>query len=80
MRNIILRLPSVIKQSGLSRSNIYLRIQNGLWTSPVSLGGRCVGWPVHEVNQLNLARIQGKSDEEVFALVISLEEGRKNGF
>lgn len=73
----ILRLPSVKTECGLSRSTIYLRISQGLWTKPISLGGRSVGWPASEVNTLNAARIAEKSDAEVRELVISLQNGRK---
>lgn len=77
MSQKILRLPAVKSQSGLSRSTVYLRITQGLWTKPVSLGARCVGWPSSEVEAINAARIAGKSDEEIRALVIKLEAARK---
>ena len=35
----------------------------------MSLGGRAVGWPAHEVAALNAARIAGKPDAEIRALV-----------
>ena len=73
----ILRLPSVKSESGLSRSTLYLRITQGLWTKPISLGGRSVGWPASEVTALNTARIAGKTDEDVRVLVRLLEAGRK---
>lgn len=73
----ILRLPAVKAQSGLSRSTIYLRISQGLWPRPVSLGARAVGWPAHEAEALNAARIAGKSNDEVRALVVILESARK---
>jgi prophage regulatory protein len=40
----ILRLPSVIKLTGLSRSSIYVRIAQGSFPRQVSLGPRAVGW------------------------------------
>ena len=40
----ILRLPAVKARTGLSRSTIYLRISEGNFPKPVSLGGRAVGW------------------------------------
>ena len=46
----ILRLPAVKKRTGLSRSTIYLRISEGRFPTPVSLGGRAVGWVEEEVN------------------------------
>jgi len=36
-----------------------------------------VGWPAHEVVSLNAARIAGKSNDEIQALVIKLEADRK---
>lgn len=77
MLNTILRLPSVKSESGLSRSTLYLRISQGLWTKPISLGGRSVGWPASEVVALNTARIAGQSDTEIGELVKMLESDRK---
>ena len=77
MLQTIFRLPAVKSESGYSRSTIYLRIAQGLWTKQVSLGPRCVGWPAHEVAALNAARISGKTDEEIRALVVKLEASRK---
>ena len=78
MKRTILRIPAVKSYSGLSRSTIYLRIAQGLWTKPVSLGARAVGWPSDEVEAINAARIAGKSDEDVRALVAKLEADRKD--
>lgn len=77
MATTILRLPTVKAESGYSRSTIYLRITQGLWPKPVSLGARAVGWPAGEVSALNAARIAGKSDEEIRDLVVKLEVARK---
>ena len=46
----ILRLPTVKQRTGLSRSTIYLRISEGNFPRPVSLGGRAVGWIESEIN------------------------------
>ena len=77
MTHTILRLPAAKSESGYSRSTIYLRISQGLWTKQVSLGPRCVGWPAHEVAALNAARIAGKTDEAIRTLVLKLEAARK---
>ena len=77
MTHTILRLPAAKTESGYSRSTIYLRISQGLWTKQVRLGPRCVGWPAHEVAALNAARISGKTDDEIRALVVKLEVARK---
>ena len=73
----ILRLPAVLKARGRSRSTHYLDVKQGLFTRPVSLGARAVGWPDYEVAILNAARIAGKGDEEIRSLVASLEKARK---
>lgn len=80
MLQTILRLPEVKAQSGYSRSTIYLRINQGLWTKPVSLGARSVGWPADEIAALNGARIAGKSNDEIRTLVSKLELARKYAF
>ena len=77
MSHTLQRLPAVKSESGLSRSTIYLRITQGLWTKPVSLGARAVGWPSSDVAAINAARIAGKPDKEIRALVVKLEEARK---
>jgi prophage regulatory protein len=73
----ILRLPAVKADSGYSRSTIYLRVDQKLWTQPIKLGARSIGWPANEVAALNAARIAGKSNEEIRALVEKLEASRK---
>ena len=78
MKRTILRLPAVKSESGLSRSTIYLRISEGLWPKPVSLGPRAVGWPSAEVVALNAARIAGKTEDEIRALVARMESARKD--
>jgi prophage regulatory protein len=77
MTHTILRLPTVKAESGLSRSTIYLRVSQGLWTKPVNLGGRAVGWPANEVATLNAARISGRSNSEIRDLVLKLDAARK---
>lgn len=77
MTHTILRLPAVRTSTGLSRSTLYLRITQGEFSKPVSLGGRAVGWPASEVAALNAARISGKSSSEIRDLVVKLEAARK---
>ena len=77
MTYTILRLPAIKTSTGLSRSTIYLRVAQGEFPKPVSLGGRAVGWPASEVAALNAARIAGKSNSEIRELVVALEAARK---
>ena len=75
----ILRRKQVQAETGYSRSTIYLRIVQGLWPKPVSLGPRAVGWPAREVAALNEARIAGWSDAKIRALVAELVTQRTAG-
>jgi len=77
MVNTILRLPTVLRERGRSHSSHYLDIQQGLFTHPVKIGLRAVGWPANEVAALNVARIAGKSEADIRALVMQLEAARK---
>jgi prophage regulatory protein len=53
----ILRLPAVKTRTGLSRSTIYLRVSQGRFPRPVSLGGRAVGWVEEEIHSWLAERI-----------------------
>lgn len=77
MSHTILRLPAVLHERGRSRSAHFLDIQKGLFTHPVRIGLRAVGWPKAEVEAINAARIAGKSEVEIRALVAKLEAARK---
>lgn len=47
----IMRLPEVQRRTGLSRSTIYVRLDQGRFPKPVSLGARAVGWIESEVDE-----------------------------
>ncbi len=72
----LIRLPAVKQLTGKSRSTLYRDIQRGLFTKPVKIGGDSSAWPVSETEAINKARIAGKSDDEIKALVIQLETAR----
>lgn len=74
--NAILRRRQVESLSGYSRSTLYLRISQGLWPHPISLGARAVGWPASDVMAVNAARIACKSDDEIKKLVVALHRRR----
>jgi prophage regulatory protein len=57
MTHTILRLPAVKASTGLSRSTIYLRVSQGTFPRPVSLGGRAVGWVEEEIQSWLAERI-----------------------
>lgn len=75
----IWRRHTVQAETGYSRSTIYLRISQGLFIRPVRLGARAVGFPASEVAALNAARIAGKTDADIRALVAELEAARRVG-
>ena len=58
MAYTILRLPAVKARVGLSRSTIYLRVAQGTFPAPVSLGARAVGWIEAEVNAWLTAHVE----------------------
>lgn len=53
----ILRLPEVKMRTGLPRSTIYLRMSQGTFPMPVSLGTRSVGWVESEIEEWIAGRI-----------------------
>jgi len=60
----ILRLPEVMSRTGLPRSTIYLRISEGTFPAPVSLGMRSVGWVASEVEEWIAGRISQSRQAE----------------
>ncbi len=76
----ILRMQSVKLETGhSSHASIYTAIHAGLFTMPVQIGQRSVGWPSDEVQAINAARIAGKSDADIRALVDQLHSARCAG-
>jgi prophage regulatory protein len=73
----MIRLRDVKALTGLGRSTIYSHIEKGLLPKQVSLGARAVGWPDYEIATINAARVAGKSDDEIVAIVRDLEAARK---
>lgn len=57
-QNQIIRLPAVKAWVGLSRSSIYLKISQGTFPKPISLGARAVGWIESEVAEWLALQIQ----------------------
>ena len=73
----ILRMQSVKVETGhASHASVYAAIHDGLFTVPVPIGQRAVGWPDSEVKAINAARIAGKSDNQIRELVTKLHNAR----
>lgn len=73
----ILRVPATLVETGASRSKLYADVAAGLFTRPVKLGPRASGFPSDEVQSIVRARIAGRTDEEIRALVRRLEAARQ---
>jgi prophage regulatory protein len=73
----IVRRPEVLKLLQVSRSNLYKKIEQGLWPAPIQLGARAVAWLSNENERVVGAMIAGQSKEEIKQLVKNLEESRK---
>lgn len=61
-----------------SHASIYTAIRDGLFTRPVPLGARAVGWPSDEVQAIIAARIAGKNEPEIRELVEHLHQLRQS--
>ena len=72
----IWRLPQALAESGKTRSPWYQDITRGLMTRPVKLSRRAAGWPADEVEAINAARIAGRTEAEIRALVERLHAKR----
>jgi prophage regulatory protein len=51
MTHKMIRLPTVIEQTGLSRSSIYLRMKNNKFPQSISLGDRAIAWLEADIEQ-----------------------------
>ena len=70
-------MPAVKAETGhKSTSSVYNVINAGLFTKPVAIGERSVGWPDYEVEAINQARIAGKCNDEIRDLVNCLHAQR----
>ncbi|CAM4182847.1 helix-turn-helix transcriptional regulator [Vibrio neonatus] len=47
----LVRMPEVLRITGLSKSSVYDRMNRGLFPKSVSLGGRSIAFVESEVNQ-----------------------------
>ena len=66
----------VLQTMGISNSEMYRRINAGLFVSPISYGARMKLWPADEVNALADAYLAGKTEDEIRSLVQKMKEER----
>jgi len=73
----IFRMAAVKAETGhRSHASIYTAIKTGLFTKPVPIGERSVGWPDYEVKAINSARIAGQTEAQIKELVNRLHAKR----
>jgi prophage regulatory protein len=60
----LLRLPQVLQRVATSRASLYAKVQRGEFPKPISLGGRAVAWPQHEVDAWIEARIAHRDSDQ----------------
>jgi len=76
--NTLWRTARVLDERGVRKTQHYDDIKKGLFTRPVKIGLRASAWPEYEVAAINAARIAGKSEDEIKAIVTQLEAARSD--
>lgn len=77
MLNIIFDRKSAAQESsGKKDSAFYQDIADGLFVPGVKIGRRAVAWARHEHQAIAAARLAGKTDDEIRALVKKLVAAR----
>jgi prophage regulatory protein len=73
----IVRRHAVLELLQISRSNLYQKIEKGLWPAPIQLGARAVAWLSSENEEVLTAMIAGQSQDEIKELVKRLIKDRQ---
>ena len=61
------------KQPAVEAETVWHHVKNGLLPKPIKIGPRAVGWLSDEIEAVMNARIAGKGDAEIKALIVDLE-------
>lgn len=78
MHMAIWRIETCKAEAGYrSNASIYNLIRDGLWTKPVAIGQRSVGWPDYEVTALCQARVAGFTEIDLRRLVCKMHVKRE---
>lgn len=62
----------------MRKTSMYEAIKRGLFPKPIQVNGRVKALPRHEIEAVMKARLAGKNDSEIRALVESLHSAREN--
>lgn len=73
----LIKVAEARSKTGDGHANFYVKIRDGLLTRPVKIGARASRWPLHEIEGIVKARIAGKSDDDIRALVNELHAQRQ---
>ena len=73
---VLLRPKEIWKRSGKCRTALYNDLAKGLMPPLISIGARAKALPAHEVDAINAARVAGKTEDEIRALVKRLQAAR----
>jgi len=73
----LIRRPLVLSLTQRSKSSLLLDEQNGLFPPSISIGSRAKAYIKEEIDAVILARIQGKTPDQIKALVQELIQQRK---
>ena len=77
----IKRMSDVLKAFGYrSRTTVYKNVSAGVFTRPIAIGQRAVGWLDTEIEAITLALVAGQSQDEVRQLVVRLHALRLERF
>lgn len=66
------RRRQIESDTGMRRSTLYDHIRRGIFVPPIRLGANSVAWLEHETQAILAARVAGKSDDDIRALVKEL--------
>lgn len=71
----LLRLPDVVAATGCGITKVYDDVQKGVLPPPIKRD-RSSFWPADEIGAVVAARIAGKTDDEIRALVAEMVAAR----
>jgi prophage regulatory protein len=81
MEMAIKRMSDVLKAFGYrSRTTVYKNVNAGVFTRPISIGVRAVGWLDTEIEAISVALAAGKNQTDIQALVDKLHARRISSY
>ena len=53
----LIKMPVVMNRVAMSRTNLFIKVKEGTFPAPISLGARAIAWVEEEVDEWVAARI-----------------------